>query len=119
VQFGHWMAYTCLECSTTRRIPAPRNTPDEPSTILPTSLRLKGRADDTADNTYEPLTQEAEGTTRSTEHEGIPKHYGTKRGRRNRKKNAVRGQSLSARRSAGHVVFMGAEEVDMEGVYCA
>ncbi|KAJ3572910.1 hypothetical protein NP233_g2768 [Leucocoprinus birnbaumii] len=109
------------ECSTTRRIPAPRNVQSQPSipdpstSITPIPIEAKSRSTDAPDahtsrlpdvTRREPTDEAA--TTRLTRHE-IKK----------KRKVVVRQQPVFARRSEGHVVFRGVEPVDMEGVYCA
>ncbi|KXN85850.1 Ribonuclease P protein subunit p21 [Leucoagaricus sp. SymC.cos] len=115
-QFGHWMVYTCLECSTARRIPAPRNTEST------NEVDAGSTASISTTSTHEvrgETTTEVEGssTTRTLEHE-VPNN-GKKRRMRKRKGGVVREPPLFTRRSAGHVVFRGGEVVDTEGVYCA
>lgn len=112
--FGHCISYTCLECSTTRKIPAPRNMKIKPlitDTDISTST-IEDQVEKTADvhitipeATIPPTTTELQGHEKKEE----------KRGKK--KKVVIRQQPLFARRSEGHVVFRGTEVVDTEGIY--
>ena len=119
--FGHCISYTCLDCSTTRKIPAPRNIEMEPPiTDAPTSI-VENRVGKTVD-VHVPALEATipPETTKLEEHEVWPKEEKKeeKKGRK-KKKVVIRQQPLFARRSQGHVVFRGMEVVDAEGVYCA
>ena len=116
--FGHCISYTCLDCSTTRKIPAPRNIEVEPPITDASTSIIKNRVGKTVyvhDPALEATSPPA--TPKLEEHEVWPKEE--KKGRKKKKKVVIRQQPLFARRSQGHVVFRGTEVVDAEGVYCA
>lgn len=112
--FGHCISYTCLECSTTRKIPAPRNMKIKPlitDTDISTST-IEDQVEKTAD--VHITIPEATIPSTTTELQGHEKKE-EKRGKK--KKVVIRQQPLFARRSEGHVVFRGTEVVDTEGIY--